>query len=130
VQELPGRTRETILARAEGNPFFVEGVVRSLIDLGGLVWDTSTRNRQVTEKATNISLPDTLHGVIIARVDRLDDELQRVLRLASAVGRSFLYRLLETVMETEQQLGESLAALEDRELIRQQALAPELEYVF
>lgn len=108
----------------------MEGVVRSLIDLGGLVWDTSTRNRQVTEKATNISLPDTLHGVIIARVDRLDDELQRVLRLASAVGRSFLYRLLETVMETEQQLGESLAALEDRELIRQQALAPELEYVF
>ena len=65
----------------------------------------------MTERATTISLPDTLVGVIMARVDRLDEDLKQVLRLASVIGRSFFYRLLAAISEAERELDESLAGL-------------------
>ena len=130
LDDLPPGLRDLILAKAEGNPFFVEEIVRSLIDLGGLVRDRSTDNYRVTERATAISLPDTLVGVIMARVDRLDEDLKQVLRLASVIGRSFFYRLLAAISEAERELDESLAGLQARELVLERARDPELEYVF
>ena len=116
--------------RAEGNPFFVEEVVRSLIDLGGLVRDEATGRWRVTDQATRISIPDTLQGVIMARVDRLDEDLKQVLRLASVIGRSFFYRVLDSIAEAERDLDRSLADLEARELVQEKARDPELEYIF
>ena len=52
LDDLPAGLRDLILAKAEGNPFFVEEIVRSLIDLGGLVRDRSTNSYRVTERAT------------------------------------------------------------------------------
>ena len=130
LDDLPAGLRDLILAKAEGNPFFVEEIVRSLIDLGGLVRDRSTNNYRVTERATTINLPDTLVGVIMARVDRLDEDLKQVLRLASVIGRSFFYRLLAAISEAERELDESLAGLQARELVLERARDPELEYVF
>ena len=130
LDDLPPGLRDLILAKAEGNPFFVEEIVRSLIDLGGLVRDRSTDGYRVTERATAISLPDTLVGVIMARVDRLDEDLKQVLRLASVIGRSFFYRLLAAISEAERELDESLAGLQARELVLERARDPELEYVF
>ena len=130
LDDLPPGLRDLILAKAEGNPFFVEEIVRSLIDLGGLARDRSTSGYRVTERATAISLPDTLVGVIMARVDRLDDDLKQVLRLAAVIGRSFFYRLLAAISEAERELDESLAGLQARELVLERARDPELEYVF
>ena len=130
LDELPPRLKDTITEKAEGNPFYVEEVVRSLIDQGGLVRDPATGHYQLTDKATHISIPDTLHGVIMARIDRLDEDLKQVLRLASVVGRSFFYRVLASIAEAERELDQSLADLETRELIREKARAPELEYIF
>ena len=130
LDDLPPGLRDLILAKAGGNPFFVEEIVRSLIDLGALVRDRSTNNYRVTERATAISLPDTLVGVIMARVDRLDEDLKQVLRLASVIGRSFFYRLLAAISEAERELDESLAGLQARELVLERARDPELEYVF
>ena len=130
LDDLPPGLRDLILAKAEGNPFFVEEIVRSLIDLGGLVRDRSTNSYRVTERATTINLPDTLVGVIMARVDRLDEDLKQVLRLASVIGRSFFYRLLAAISEAERELDESLAGLQARELVLERARDPELEYVF
>jgi class 3 adenylate cyclase/tetratricopeptide (TPR) repeat protein len=128
--ELPVTLRKTILERAEGNPFFLEEIVQSLIDLGGLVLDESTGGYQATEQAGRIAIPDTLQGVIMARIDRLDDDLKQVLRLASVIGRSFLYRLLAGIAEAEQELDASLAGLQSRDLVLERAREPELEYIF
>jgi class 3 adenylate cyclase/tetratricopeptide (TPR) repeat protein len=126
---LPGTLRAAILEKAEGNPFFVEEIVRSLIDLGGLVAESRGHYR-VTERAGRIDIPDTLQGVIMARVDRLDDQLKEVLRLASVIGRSFFYRVLVAVDEADRELDSSLLGLQARELIRERARDPELEYIF
>ncbi len=130
LDDLPPGLRDLILAKAGGNPFFVEEIVRSLIDLGALVRDRSSNSYRVTERATAINLPDTLVGVIMARVDRLDEDLKQVLRLASVIGRSFFYRLLAAISEAERELDESLAGLQARELVLERARDPELEYVF
>ena len=130
LDELPARLRDTILAKAEGNPFFVEEVIRSLVDLGGLVQEPGTGRYRVTEKATQLSIPDTLHGVIMARIDRLDEDLKQVLRLASVIGRTFFYRVLAGIAEADRELDQDLAALEARELVSEKARDPELEYIF
>jgi class 3 adenylate cyclase/tetratricopeptide (TPR) repeat protein len=130
VESLPLRLTETIHRKAEGNPFFVEEVVRSLIELGGLVQQVETREWQVTDAAQAIRIPDTLEAVILARIDRLDGELRQVLRLASVIGRSFLYRVLDAIAEADLRLEEDLTSLEALELLREKARLPELEYVF
>ena len=68
--------------------------MRSLIDLGGLVRATRPAAIGSRSRRPPSLIPDTLHGVIMARVDRLDDDLKQVLRLASVIGRSFFYRVL------------------------------------
>jgi tetratricopeptide (TPR) repeat protein len=130
LDDLPVRLQETILAKAEGNPFFVEEVVRSLIDLGGLRQEPGTGRWAVSEQAAHIAIPDTLQGVIMARVDRLDEDLKQVLRLASVIGRSFLHRVLASIAEADRELDQNLAALEAREFVRERARDPELEYIF
>jgi class 3 adenylate cyclase/tetratricopeptide (TPR) repeat protein len=129
LRDLPVRLRDTIDQRAEGNPLFVEEVIRALVDLGGLVADQHGR-WQITERAAQIRIPDTLQGVIMARVDRLDEELKQVLRLAAVVGRSFFYRVLAALAEAEARLDQDLATLQGLELIREKAHDPELEYIF
>lgn len=97
VEALPENLRQLILAKAEGNPFFVEEVLRMLIDRGGI-----TRQDDkwiVTREIQNIEIPDTLQGVLTARIDRLPEEAKRVLQIASVIGRKFQVKVLERVLE-------------------------------
>ncbi|HET6261408.1 MAG TPA: adenylate/guanylate cyclase domain-containing protein, partial [Chloroflexia bacterium] len=76
IEDLPEAVRALILKKAEGNPFFVEEVIRSLLD-AKLVVREGDRWR-ATREIENIAVPDTLAGVITARLDRLDEESKRV----------------------------------------------------
>jgi class 3 adenylate cyclase len=97
IESLPAETRELILAKAEGNPFFVEEVIRMLIDHGAIVREG---DRWVaTDRVTGIEIPDTLHGLLLARIDRLPQETRRTLRVASVIGRQFAVTVLERVLE-------------------------------
>ncbi|MBI5304301.1 MAG: AAA family ATPase [Chloroflexi bacterium] len=97
VEALPENLRQMILAKAEGNPFFVEEVLRMLIDRGGIARQDSKWT--VTREINNIEIPDTLQGVLSARIDRLPDEAKRVLQIASVIGRKFQVKVLERVLE-------------------------------
>ncbi len=90
VEALPENLRQLILAKAEGNPFFVEEVIRMLIDRGGI--DTSGQPMGRDGEIQNIEIPDTLQGVLTARIDRLPEDAKRTLQIASRIGRSFLSR--------------------------------------
>ena len=92
IENLPAHVREVIVHKAEGNPFFLEEIMRSLIDGGAVVRDTRTGHWKSMPNIETITIPDTIQGVIMARVDRLDEELKQVLRSASVIGRTFLYR--------------------------------------
>jgi class 3 adenylate cyclase len=101
IESLADQTRDLILARAEGNPFFVEEVIRMLMDRGAIVRDG---DRWVaTDKVAGIEIPDTLHGLLLARIDRLPTESRRTLRVASVIGRQFGVTILERLLESKTQ---------------------------
>jgi class 3 adenylate cyclase len=99
VADLPARVRELILAKAEGNPFYVEEVIRMLIDRGDLVRQDG--RWAMARDLENIEIPDTLQGVIMARIDRLPEDAKRTLQIAAVIGRRFQVRVLEMVLQQQ-----------------------------
>ena len=105
---------DRLLERAEGNPFFLEEIVR---------W-------RAAQGAEAMAVPETVEGVILARIDRLEEDVKEVLKVASVVGRSFLRRVLEAIVAAGIELDAELGELLRIELIRERQRLPELEYIF
>lgn len=120
--------RTLILERAEGNAFFLEEIVRSLIATGALERDET--GWRTTSKLEEITIPDTIQGVIMARIDRLDDDVKEVLKVGAVIGQSFLYRVIRAIADGIAELDRDLGDLQERELIRKRRRVPELEYIF
>jgi adenylate cyclase len=96
LDRLPAKVREIILSKAEGNPFFVEEVIRMLIDQGVLV---NQDNKWIAQKEiSSTEIPDNLQGLLLARIDRLPDDVKQTLRVASVIGRQFSVKVLEQVL--------------------------------
>jgi class 3 adenylate cyclase len=87
VNQLPGEVHAAILARAEGNPLFVEEIIQRLIESGGLVRDG--RSWVATPSASQAPLPETLQALLAARIDALDPQEKRLLQEAAIVGKVF-----------------------------------------
>ncbi|HTP06709.1 MAG TPA: tetratricopeptide repeat protein [Anaerolineae bacterium] len=123
-------TLAQIIARAEGNPFYIEEIIRALIDAQAIV----QRDQQwhISEALNLEAVPDSLQGIIMARIDRLLDEARRALQVASVVGRSFRYQVLHWLATAAAlaHLDIDLADLQRAELVREQTRVPELEYGF
>lgn len=128
VRELPDVIRQLVLARSEGNPFYLEEIVHSLIEQGAIA--RSDGGWTATAVMENVSIPETLQEVLLARIDRLEERVRRTLQLASVIGRSFLFRLLQAIAEAERDLDQHLALLQRVDLVREKARRPELEYIF
>ena len=128
VEDLPEKVRALILTKSEGNPFFVEEVIRSLLDSALVVRENS--HWRATREIENIAIPDTLAGVINARLDRLDEGARRVVQTAAVIGREFQFDALTTVYEAEQDCEAALAELERRELVREKSRIPLRVYMF
>jgi predicted ATPase/class 3 adenylate cyclase len=128
VADLPEGFQDQILTRAEGNPFFLEEIIRALIEQEVL---RREGDRWVAARDPGqLAIPSTLRGVIAARIDRLPALAKRALQRASVVGRWFTYRALQAVYGGNGELDRALAHLLRAELIREWAQAPEREYVF
>jgi predicted ATPase len=97
--------RRLLLERAEGNPFYLEELVASLVEQGGLTREGDTW--QLRAPVESLSIPDTVQGVILARIDRLEEDVRGTLQMASVIGRSFLYRLLQAIPAPESCRGEA-----------------------
>ncbi len=119
IEDLPEKVRALILQKAEGNPFYVEEVIRSLLDAGLVV--RVDGHWRATREIENIAVPDTLAGVITARLDRLDDESKYVAQTASVIGREFQYDVLGDVYEAPQEIDRALSTLQQRELVREKS---------
>ncbi|MDB5540648.1 MAG: putative Adenylate/guanylate cyclase with repeat [Devosia sp.] len=134
IEELPESIRAQILARSEGNPFYLEEVLRSLIDGGQVVREGE--HWRATRAILEVSIPDTLAGVLSSRIDRLPDATKRVAQTAAVIGRVFQHRVLESVCrdaplaERIEHVEPHLAALSYEQLVREKARDPEREYIF
>jgi class 3 adenylate cyclase/tetratricopeptide (TPR) repeat protein len=128
IEDLPDKVRALILRKAEGNPFFVEEVIRSLLDAQLVVRDGE--HWRATREIENIAVPDTLAGVITARLDRLDDTSKYVAQTAAVIGREFGYDVLGEVHDAPGSLDGALADLQQRELVREKSRLPARSYAF
>ncbi len=132
--EFTPEAEQEILDKAAGNPFYLEEVVRSLIDDGAVIPDPTNEGRwQITGKIKQITVPGTLQAAIVARMDRLTEDARRALQMASVIGRRFQVGLLRQLAGAETRLDAWLAQLERSGLIRPvdtNGVDAEMSYVF
>lgn len=124
--DIPQALQEMITQKADGNPFFIEEVIRSLEETGVLNRDEMTN----TDNVSTIRIPDTIHEVILSRLDRLEPGAREAMQLASVIGREFTVRLLNRISDLEGQLSNSLEQLKSLELIYETGYQSELAYMF
>ena len=126
--EIVPELRELILSRTGGNPLFMEEFTHSLLENGSI----QRKNNQyvLSLKVSDIQVPDTIQGIISARIDRLEDNLKRTMQVASVIGRDFAFRILHIITGMKEELKSYILNLQGLELIYEKSLFPELEYIF
>jgi predicted ATPase len=126
--ELPATVRQQLMATTDGVPLFVEEVTKMVLEMGDQregVPDAARRQRALT-----LTIPATLHDLLMARLDRLDTA-KDVAQLASTIGREFSYGLLLTLAPwDESTLQHELGRLVAAELLYQRGLPPRATYLF
>jgi class 3 adenylate cyclase/tetratricopeptide (TPR) repeat protein len=128
VESLPVRLRDFIVERADGNPLFVEEVIRTLIERA---WVVLRDGRWVaSDTIAEAEVPPTLQGLLTARIDRLPDESRRIIRLAAVIGRDVPVRLLETVVGDANAADKAMAQAEAAGLLRIASVDPEPVFRF
>ena len=120
--------RDLILSRASGNPFFMEELTHSLLENGAIL--KKEDQYVLSTKPSDIQVPDTIQGIIAARMDRLEEGLKRIMQVASVIGREFAFRILHAITEMKEDLKSNLLNLQGLEFIYEKSLFPELEYIF
>ena len=119
---------DQIVRRADGNPFFIEEVLRSFIDEGAVV--IKDGQFEVTEKIDTMVIPNTINDILMARIDRLEEKTRNLLKIASIIGRKFFYRILIEVAKRIEDIDSRLSYLKEVQLIRERRRMKELEYLF
>jgi tetratricopeptide (TPR) repeat protein len=109
LDRIPAGLRATVLEKSQGNPFFMEELLRSLIDTGAI--ELRSGEWHATDESGEVPLPETLEGLISARIDRLPEPAKHLLQAASVLGRSFDETTLQHMVEFS---SRSLELLTDR----------------
>jgi predicted ATPase/class 3 adenylate cyclase len=121
--------KQLLIARTEGNPFFLEESVRTLVETGVLVGDPGAY--RLAQALPSIQVPATVQAVLAARIDRLPLEEKRLLQTAAVVGTEVPLPLLQAIADMpEAVLHRGLAHLQAAEFLYETRLFPEQEYTF
>jgi class 3 adenylate cyclase/tetratricopeptide (TPR) repeat protein len=128
TEAIPLDLKRWVQSKAEGNPFYLEELVNSLIESDTLTQDNGSW--KLTRSIAESDIPSSLHGLITGRLDRLDKQTKRLLQKASVIGRDFLYEILKRLTELEERIDGKLSQLERLDLIRTRSLQPDIEYMF
>ncbi len=106
----------------------MEELTHSLLENGSI--QRSGDQFILSKKPSDLQVPDTIQGIIAARMDRLEENLKRIMQVASVIGREFAFRILQAISDLREDLKSELLNLQGLELIYEKSLFPELEYVF
>jgi class 3 adenylate cyclase/tetratricopeptide (TPR) repeat protein len=128
TETIPSDLQRFVQDKIEGNPFYIEEVINSLIESETLIRDNG--GWRITKAIDESDISSAIHGVIAGRLDRLEKETKRILQEASVIGRAFLYDILKRITELKDRVDQSLQGLERLDLIRTRSLQPDLEYIF
>jgi len=126
--EVVPELKELILNRATGNPLYMEEFTHTLLENGSI--QKKDEQYVLIRKVSDIEIPDSIHGIIAARMDRLEDNLKQTMLVASVIGRDFAFRILQTITGMKEEIKSHLLNLQELEFIYEKSLFPELEYIF
>lgn len=125
---IPENIKAAISNRTEGNPFFIEEVLRSFID-GGIV-EPENGKFVFTEKIESVIIPYTIKEVLMTRIDRLDRITKALLKEASVIGRYFFHKILLKVAVDVEDISSRLGYLQRIQLVQKRKRLEEIEYLF
>jgi class 3 adenylate cyclase/tetratricopeptide (TPR) repeat protein len=128
TETVPLGLQQVIKQKIGGNPFYVEEVVNSLIESG--ILDHHQGDWQFLDTHQQMIVPATIKGVIMARLDRLDESTKEILQEASVIGRTFYHEILESITAVSTPLYQYMRKLRKLDLIRVGSTHPDIEYSF
>lgn len=137
--QLPGPVADLVRTRAGGNPFFAEELVYALRDSGLIAVETVDGERRCVVSGDLAraaqTLPDTIQGLVLSRIDRLSPEEQLTLKVAAVIGRNFAYPTLHDTLGEHMEVSERLLKVYLEHLVfldltPLEAPEPELTYIF
>jgi class 3 adenylate cyclase len=121
--------KQLLIERTEGNPFFLEESVRTLVETGVLVGEPGAY--RLAKPVESLQVPATVHAVLAARIDRLSPAEKQLLQTAAVIGTEVPFALLQTIAElSEADLHRGLAHLQAAEFLYETRLFPEREFTF
>jgi tetratricopeptide (TPR) repeat protein len=121
--------KKMLIERTEGNPFFLEESVRTLVETQVLVGEPGTY--RLAQSLPTIQVPATVQAVLAARIDRLPLEVKRLLQTAAVIGNEVPFPLLQAIAElSEEVLYQGLTHLQAAEFLYETSLFPERVYTF
>lgn len=128
IKEIPEDLKRIIINKSQGNPFYIEELVKSLIEQGYVIEEKGMW--QFKGDLKKLQLPDTVEAVILSRIDRLELQERDVLQVASILGREFDEFLIKGIYPEQKILKKSLANLERLDLIKQEKGSEQHRYFF
>jgi tetratricopeptide (TPR) repeat protein len=121
--------KRMLIARTEGNPFFLEESVRSLVESGSLSGERGAY--RLARPLPTVQVPATVQAVLAARVDRLAPDDKALLQMASVIGKDVPFALLQAIAEyPEQELHAAIGRLQAAEFLYESTIFPDPEYTF
>ncbi len=127
---LPPETRQLVIEKAEGNPYYIQELINALMSQGVLVQEEGKWHAAQT--VSDIELPDSLQSLLLARIDRLTSEERQLVQMAAVIGKVFWSEVLAFLAEDAATVKPHLTTLQRYQLIAERGQIPNLgmEYVF
>ncbi len=131
-ETLPPETCDLILRRAVGNPYYILELIRSLIDNGVLIGGRDRGEWRLTRKVTTLDMPDSLHRLLLARMDRLSSQQKSVLQVSSVIGSVFWMNMVQSLLDSPPTLQKDITVLQRNQFVQESGRVPELgmQYTF
>jgi class 3 adenylate cyclase/tetratricopeptide (TPR) repeat protein len=133
AETLPRELADLVVAKSHGNPLYIEQMMRDLADAGHIRRDDRTGRMAVFGDVRTVEVPSSVEGIIMSRLDTLDETSRTVLQVASVVGVRFQQPIVEHVLGQSamvREVGRSLERVEKAGLIRLDCSDPVREYLF
>ncbi len=128
IKNIPAAFKKLVLEKSQGNPFYIEELVKSLIEQGYVAEEHG--KWKFTGDLRKLQLPDSVEAVILGRIDRLDIQERDVLQVASVLGREFDEFIIEGIYPDMSMLNKSLKNLNRLDLIKQERGKKQIRYFF
>lgn len=128
IEKIPKEFRKLTIEKSQGNPFYIEELVKSLIEQG---YVTEEKGKwKFTGDIRKVELPDSVESIILSRIDRLDIQERDVLQFSSVLGREFSNFLIDGIYPDVKSLRSSLKNLQRLDLLKREKGKKQVKYFF